>query len=986
MTALAHHPLTHDSPPSPRPLLNSISHHHSCHQPRRRNSTQPKSLQMSSSLTIISTPNSYRSATPRASSFTRSKRLASGSALSANEALGLLDQPSLFPSPNSTPSLARFTLARIALTRALRHSTSLSSCTPPPPPSLQPPLLRKSPVTDTILQISTRPTYSSQNLLDQRTTQYSEPPVAPPFPPAWRRPKRPTLPPSPVHTTDVYPPWPSSTYLPRSSPSRSGLDPSDPAGSSEQSTSSDLLLSLDDLQSQGCPNSDHLPTTPSASESSHNFFPQSPNHTQFDSIRFPHTFHAGDLQASLANPRHSAITTTTTDFDRARCHTVLHDFPFSRPAENDSTELAMPSSMLQTPPCPEPTLYQLHPPQHPQRPVLPLGGESTESSTDTVVVHPDAPPTDDADPISTSTPERATFNATQVRPQKSRSSTQTKSRTGRLSLQQRFRDAGEKLISVIPRTSSLPKIRTSRRSRTPSRSPPRSTFINRRAPPSTAVPLVIPEPIISNTPIEDDAALCDAPIRHNPGRARARRYWGRRPNPLPDVDDDITPGDTDVDGELVTCSTSTNRNIRAYNLSITTPPVTPPSSPPPVTPPSNTDEDTNGNCENLPDKLPLLPPSVMPLPPPNVCKQEAPLNAIDQVTDSKQCDTSMPSPEKQLKKADTKNMVTIRRVVKRVLANGSVEVVTYNVQVKPERVLDNGDVVIKRKMRRAKDDGSGTELLTVMQVIPRARENSFVMDCGTASPSVNIKDNEDIKKTMDVTNVEPLTAGTTTDERNTNRTDTSQREGESEISADVDDKDMQKNRDDVSTNLSSDSDEDSSPPPGRTPNEAGPDPAKGSNLTKRDLLSESGDGQADDDDGASSLPDILERGSRLSDAIWGMDELGRRSSARSKTDLCTARVRTHARVIDAPIWEDRPLNGRARRTLPHNSNGEIKRWGISRSLWRREEKFTNPIAQSVAQNSTEPNKRHHTVPRMLSFQSIWRRTSSRECSPAPHRR
>lgn len=65
--------------------------------------------------------------------------------------------------------------------------------------------------------------------------------------------------------------------------------------------------------------------------------------------------------------------------------------------------------------------------------------------------------------------------------------------------------------------------------------------------------------------------------------------------------------------------------------------------------------------------------------------------------------------------------VTIKRVIRRVRRDGTEELVTKRVRVKPERVLPNGDVVIKRTMKRTKDDGSGTETLTVLQVIPRRK-------------------------------------------------------------------------------------------------------------------------------------------------------------------------------------------------------------------------------------------------------------------------
>lgn len=67
--------------------------------------------------------------------------------------------------------------------------------------------------------------------------------------------------------------------------------------------------------------------------------------------------------------------------------------------------------------------------------------------------------------------------------------------------------------------------------------------------------------------------------------------------------------------------------------------------------------------------------------------------------------------------------VTIQRRIRRVRRDGSEEVVTKRVRVKPEKVLPNGDVVIKRTMKRVKEDGCGTEMLTVLQVIPRKKKS-----------------------------------------------------------------------------------------------------------------------------------------------------------------------------------------------------------------------------------------------------------------------
>lgn len=76
------------------------------------------------------------------------------------------------------------------------------------------------------------------------------------------------------------------------------------------------------------------------------------------------------------------------------------------------------------------------------------------------------------------------------------------------------------------------------------------------------------------------------------------------------------------------------------------------------------------------------------------------------------------------KSRDKPAYVTIQRVIRRVKRDGTEEVISKKIRLKPEQVLPNGDVVVRRTMKRMKDDGSGHETLTVMQVIPRKRKKS----------------------------------------------------------------------------------------------------------------------------------------------------------------------------------------------------------------------------------------------------------------------
>lgn len=91
----------------------------------------------------------------------------------------------------------------------------------------------------------------------------------------------------------------------------------------------------------------------------------------------------------------------------------------------------------------------------------------------------------------------------------------------------------------------------------------------------------------------------------------------------------------------------------------------------------------------------------------------------------------------------TAPMVTIERVIRRVKADGSSETVRRKIRLRPERVLGNGDVVVKRTLQRMKEDGSGTEILTVRQVIPRRRKEGggcLNVECGNAREDVKMEE------------------------------------------------------------------------------------------------------------------------------------------------------------------------------------------------------------------------------------------------------
>lgn len=84
--------------------------------------------------------------------------------------------------------------------------------------------------------------------------------------------------------------------------------------------------------------------------------------------------------------------------------------------------------------------------------------------------------------------------------------------------------------------------------------------------------------------------------------------------------------------------------------------------------------------------------------------------------------------------------VTVQRKIRRVNEDGSVELITKKVRVRPERVLPNGDVVVRRAVKREKADGSGYENVSDMQVIRRHRDEKKWTASGHSKPETNPSD------------------------------------------------------------------------------------------------------------------------------------------------------------------------------------------------------------------------------------------------------
>jgi hypothetical protein len=68
--------------------------------------------------------------------------------------------------------------------------------------------------------------------------------------------------------------------------------------------------------------------------------------------------------------------------------------------------------------------------------------------------------------------------------------------------------------------------------------------------------------------------------------------------------------------------------------------------------------------------------------------------------------------------------VVVKRVIRRLKTDGSTQLVTRRVRVKPLRVHSNGDVVVRRKVMRPKDDGSGDVEPVLVECIIRKRPSS----------------------------------------------------------------------------------------------------------------------------------------------------------------------------------------------------------------------------------------------------------------------
>eukprot|EP00178_Gracilaria_changii_P015894 TRINITY_DN4467_c0_g1_i1.p1 TRINITY_DN4467_c0_g1~~TRINITY_DN4467_c0_g1_i1.p1 ORF type:complete len:692 (-),score=177.99 TRINITY_DN4467_c0_g1_i1:420-2438(-) len=77
------------------------------------------------------------------------------------------------------------------------------------------------------------------------------------------------------------------------------------------------------------------------------------------------------------------------------------------------------------------------------------------------------------------------------------------------------------------------------------------------------------------------------------------------------------------------------------------------------------------------------------------------------------------SPPARAQRPQHDDMVTIERRIRRTHADGRVELLTRRVRVRAERVLGNGDVIVKRRVTRQRAEGGGTELMTVRQLISK---------------------------------------------------------------------------------------------------------------------------------------------------------------------------------------------------------------------------------------------------------------------------
>lgn len=347
-----------------------------------------------------------------------------------------------------------------------------------------------------------------------------------------------------------------------------------------------------------------------------------------------------------------------------------------------------------------------------------------------------------------------------VRDEELRSSSRSTSRAKEMSALQRLRGAGDKLLRRLPRGATLP-----RPLRSLSRSPVRGRVRVRRAPPTT----------------DCNAYVQTVGMELRP--TSRQRQWGRRRSVAPDDADapHICGDKQEVHQQLLPLLERQGKDEHQQQqqqldnecASIPSHVVTPPSSPPAVSPargsalaPAPTSPVLHEDEEQQLDHgMPQLTPPALS----SSLSDRSPNTSFDDDNDGdegnvgveeeeemeemerRECaaavvynngsgekedsgeklDTSPPctptrvtqvtQPAVEKSECAVPEFVTIRRLVKRVLGDGTVQMVRYNVHVRPERVLPGGDVVIKRKVRRAKDDGTGMETLTVMQVIPRRR-------------------------------------------------------------------------------------------------------------------------------------------------------------------------------------------------------------------------------------------------------------------------
>lgn len=307
--------------------------------------------------------------------------------------------------------------------------------------------------------------------------------------------------------------------------------------------------------------------------------------------------------------------------------------------------------------------------------------------------------------------------------------------------------------------------------------------------------------------------------------------------------------------------------------------------------------------------------------------------------------------------------VTIQRVVRRVLADGTEKIVKYNVRIKPERVLENGDVVVKRKVQRAMHDGSGMESLTVMQVIPRKQADTPTKSSAAKSPKPESPEASPPSETELMLPTSEVGSGSDSSVRNedssSERGKLSSPERFRECCAPHSPpaflgssnghlvrnlikrfEAIEQNDSDVNTALRK---------------EAFKSPPAALDLAHVSCLDEI------DDDGTASLPDDLDRhDDGDGNDVWN-GELLRQNSPRNNTDLLDGSgVDGHRMAMEVrPADRDRKVSDRWRR------GSRTFGWGDTRDASR-----------SARLNSFQS----------MSLQSFWRKATSRESSPVPVRK